>query len=110
MKRTICCDLDDTLCSWGDEPLPGAKEALTHFREKGCRIIIATARLDPNLWGDALPQRIEAIKQWFNKYDMPYDEIVAHKPVADIYIDDRGYHFNGNWEEAKDQVSRILRI
>lgn len=52
---------------------------------------------------------IEAMKEWLENEMMPYmarecaESIVSqiefpeHKPPAQIYIDDRGYHFNGKF-------------
>lgn len=35
------------------------------------------------------------MQEWLNKYNIVVDQILAGKPPAMIYIDDRGYKFDG---------------
>jgi hypothetical protein len=43
-----------------------------------------------------------------NKYNIPYDDVVAYKPAANLYIDDKGYCFEGNWEKTYNDVQKLL--
>ncbi len=108
--RTICIDFDDTLCGRDDLPLPGAKEAVFAFKTAGCRVVVGSARLDPKLLGELLPLRIQKLKDWCQQHGLAIDDVVAHKPVADIYVDDKGCHFNGDWGATRQVVTQRLRL
>ncbi|MBN2376147.1 MAG: hypothetical protein JXD22_07095 [Sedimentisphaerales bacterium] len=109
MSKVLCIDFDDTLRNkQSDLPMEGAAEAMRILKSKGSTILISSARLDPVLWGDLLIHREKEIAVWLEKHHIPYDKIVSHKPVADIYIDDKAYHFDGNWEKTVLDVIQVL--
>lgn len=84
----IAIDWDHTLMN-GKEWLPGAKDALKLMREKGHKVIIYSCNSE----------------QWIEQNLLDAGIIVDHvwiergKPLADIYIDDKGYRFpsDGDW-------------
>lgn len=95
--KTYIIDLDDTLAI-SISPVPGDFEhdidwQLEHkvcdqrlrdkiektFRE-GNRIIIYSARSDTK-------QRMRQAREWLEKNDVPYNEIVLGKVKGDVYID-----------------------
>lgn len=85
---TIAVDFDGVIRSWTtNEPLPGARDALSRLREAGHRILIHSCN-DRHFIAD-----------WLLNHDIRHDGIWANpgKPVADLYVDDRGYQFT-NWE------------
>jgi trehalose-6-phosphatase len=99
-SRTVCIDLDDTLCTHsGDyakaDPIPGAQEALTKLRKAGWCVVVYTGR-HFNQW--------QVTVDWLACHGFEYDQIVFGKPPARFYIDDRAIRFDGNW----DQVCREL--
>ncbi|HVI39171.1 MAG TPA: hypothetical protein VM577_00795, partial [Anaerovoracaceae bacterium] len=99
---------DHTLVE-GKDARPYAKEAINILREAGYKIIIHSC--NNKSW----------IEKVLNDNDIRYDYIWCAesvdkpttfrndaKPVADLYIDDRGYHFRGNWEkELPEILSRL---
>lgn len=105
----ICIDIDGTICqikqihqSYADVlPLPGAVEKLKRLKKDGHYIILATARhmktCEANI-GVVIAKQGKILLQWLEDYDIQYDEIWFGKPNADLYIDDRAYRFEGNWE------------
>lgn len=93
----VAIDFDGTLVQH-DKALEGAKDAVNLLREKGHKIVIYSCN------------NRDWIKRVLDNNSIRYDWIYGKlefmkegKPVADLYIDDRGYRFNGNWaEEIKD--------
>lgn len=95
IKKVVFVDLDGTICSEEKTferplatPLPGAREALQRMRREGHTIIIWTARG----W-----EQYRVSKDWLDRYEIPYDQILMGKPIASIFIDDRAVRFEG-WD------------
>lgn len=92
----IAIDLDHTLSKNEDiapgerycNPYPGAKEALLALQMEGYKIMIHSCN------------RVKWAEEWLNHWHIPYDEVWegVGKPVASLYVDDRGYHFQGDWK------------
>jgi hypothetical protein len=102
-SRTLCIDLDQTLCaSSGDyakaEPVPGAQEALSRLREAGWVIVLHTAR-HFNHW--------QVTVDWLAQHGFVYDQIVFGKPPARFYIDDRAIPFDGNWDGVCRKLAEL---
>jgi len=99
----ICFDFDGVIHSFtspwegedviSDKPIRGCKEALAIFREMGAKIYIHSVRCRTEAGR-------KAIENYMKLYNLPFDCVVEHKPVADFYIDDRGVPFTGSWEDA----------
>jgi ribonucleotide monophosphatase NagD (HAD superfamily) len=101
--RTLCCDLDGTLASVGEdyttvEPIDGAREALSGLRSDGWAIVIYTAR-HFNHWKTTV--------DWLMRHGFEYDQLVFGKPPARVYVDDRAVRFEGDWQETVGALRRI---
>jgi len=112
-QTTIAVDLDGTLAKQmkpydnnkvGD-PRPGAKEAMELLKKKGCKIIINTVRGNDKL-----------VSSWLKEHEIPYDHInenpdqppgASDKPLADLYIDDRGVDARPAWRR-KEGAEEVL--
>lgn len=93
----ICVDFDHTLVE-GDQPIPGAREAINILREAGHKIMIYSA--NNRAW----------IETTLNNADIRYDSIWTGqgKPLCDLYVDDKSYHFKGDWSnEVNDVLNRV---
>ena len=101
MTKVLCFDFDDTIMDSQNLPIDGVKEVLERFKAGGCKILINSARFDSKTWGELVPNRVKEVEQWFKDNQIPFDAVVAYKPPADIYIDDKGFHFQGQWKEAE---------
>jgi capsule biosynthesis phosphatase len=101
-KRTmrICFDLDNTLVTYPTtpmdyktvKPIPSMIELLQQMKKDGHTIIIYTARRMESHGGNLgkVMRDIGKITlDTLDLFDIPYDEIVFGKPIADMYIDDR---------------------
>lgn len=111
MPKDICIDLDGTILKYDGwinestfgEVLPNAIKVLTELKANGYIVIVYTTRSNKDL-----------IAQYLNSKDVPYDYInenpnqplnaIGGKPIADIYVDDRGLQFQGNWDETLTQI------
>ena len=108
-SKTLCIDFDDTIRNRSNDlPISGVVEALSKLQKKGYRIVISSARINVKMWGELAHFRIDDIKNWLNKYNIPYDDVVAYKPAANLYIDDKGYRFEGDWEKTSNDVQKLL--
>lgn len=106
--KTICIDFDGVIHDYSrgwqgvdvfDRPVNGAKEGTAALKEKGWTIIIYTTRNDT-----------PALRSWLEKNDISYDYINVNpnqpegsdkgKLIANVYLDDRGILFKGNWKKA----------
>jgi uncharacterized HAD superfamily protein len=100
--RTICVDIDGTLCHSSGaegyaeaEPISGAREALRQLRQGGWIIVLHTARHFNN-W--------LITTEWLSRHGFDYDQIVFGKPPARFYVDDRAVVFDGNWVPLVEQL------
>jgi len=77
-------------------PMPGAKEALEQLGVRH-NVIIHSCN------------RPSVIRDWMKYYQIPYHSIWEGqgKVAADLYVDDKGYHFTGDWLEVLKMVNSI---
>lgn len=103
----IVIDLDKTICSekrksyWHVKPNSGVIEKLNKWRLDGHYIIIHTARHMVTCKGnvDLVVEQIGKLTwAWLLKWRIPYDELVFGKPYGHVYIDDKGFKFDDNWD------------
>jgi hypothetical protein len=103
--RTVCIDLDYTLCacetgSYADAiPLDGAVEAVADLRRQGWLVVIHTAR-HFNHW--------RTTQDWLARHGFEYDQIVFGKPPARFYVDDRAIRFEGDWHAVSKHLRSAL--
>lgn len=91
---------------YGD-PLPGSLSAIKELSKK-FNVIIFTAKAKPSRPLVNGKTGTELVRDWLQKYDvLQYvDEITAEKPRSQIYIDDKGYHFE-NWPDTINHVEQM---
>ena len=106
-KYKLCFDLDGTICEnkSGEQtyqelkPVSGAVDTLKKLKKEGHYIILLTARnmgTYNNNIGKVIANQSKVVINWLDKFEIPYDEVHFGKPVADFYIDDKGYKLE-NW-------------
>lgn len=117
-EKVICFDFDGVISTYDGwkgfdilgKPIPEVIEAMKKLKEKGYYIIIFTTRL-------FTPK----IKEWLDKYKVPYDEFNTNKnnpphtsikPVYHAFIDDRAVNFNikTNKLSTEELIKRIEDI
>ena len=111
----VCIDFDGVIAEFSDhieelgDPICGGAEAIRELKDLGYKIIIHTARPSNN-------DHIKKIEEYLTSHDIPFDEINKNsdcpwdsvKPLADLYIDDRGLRFEGCWNSALKQALTLL--
>ena len=104
----ICVDFDGTIYDWGNGTLiDGAKEGLKKLKGNGIEINIFSCRTSHEFRSYPIDRKQEIIfmESFLNENDVPFDRILdVDKPVADLYLDDRGIGVNNNWEEVVDNI------
>lgn len=110
-KKYVCIDLDGTIAHYKEwqgekffgDPVEGVQDALEQLRKDGWKIIIYTTRSNGAL-----------VEGYLKKHSIPFDHVnynpdqpknaIGGKPYADVYVDDRGIQFNGNWSVTLNEV------
>ena len=108
----ICFDFDGVIHSFvkpwegdkviPDKPTAGCKDALNRIKALGATIYVHSARCH-------CQEGRNAIAEYMAKYGLVFDEVVEHKPVADIYVDDRAVLFDDNWSDVIKIISKMHR-
>ncbi len=107
-RRTIAVDFDGVIAEydgWKGAGVLGAprvdvRNALRTLRAEGWKIVIYTTR------GEA------EIAEYLVRHEFHYDEInrnsdyttLGHKPVADVYWDDRAFRYSGDAEKDLEAI------
>lgn len=99
MKRTIALDFDGVLHSYtsgwqgadvvSDPPVYGMAEACDALIKMGFDPVIMSSRAQS-------PAGVAAMERWLCFHKFPPMRITHQKVPAEVYIDDRGYRFDGN--------------
>lgn len=103
----LAIDLDDVIHDTHNvlpgykmgQPIQGAVRALQQLHSEGNQIIIHT------VWADS-PQKIKAISDWLDYFNIPHANITNRKPLADFYIDDKALRFI-NWDKTLTDIEEL---
>lgn len=107
MKKTVVFDFDGVIHSYtsgwqgidviSDVPVNGIKEAINNIRNAGYEVVVVSTRCSK-------VEGLAAIKSWLGYYHIEVDKVVADKPPALVYIDDRAICFDGNADGLLDKI------
>ena len=101
-SSTIALDFDGVLHSYKsgwtgyepiDAPVDGALEFVKLLLSKDFKVVIFSSRADTEAGKTG-------IKNWLKEHNFPAIDVFIEKPHADLYIDDRGFRFSGNFDEV----------
>ncbi len=117
--KTVVVDLDGVLAKyqgWSGEFKPigipivdpegiSARVFCQALQDFGYRIIIHTCRT-PRPDGHDDPLAEEQVTTWLDEHNIPYDHLHLgpNKPIAAVYLDDRGVRFTGSFVEALHDI------
>ncbi len=104
-KKIIAVDFDGVLHSyrgWSgavpkDPPVPGAQDFLNHIMSLGFKVVIFSCRAEEN-------EGRTGIIQWLKDNNFPDVPVTDVKPQAELYVDDRGYRFNGDFRAVLELI------
>jgi len=71
------------------EPVAGAHGTVLWLLENDYELVISSGRVLDHERG------ADAISKWLEKWNFPAIRISKEKPIAHLYVDDRGFRFNG---------------
>lgn len=81
-------------------PMPDAHEYLHRLYAAGHTFDVFTCRYSPL----AAPMGANGhVEEWMRYYDLPFETVTGHKPIAEYYIDDRAIRFY-NWRHAFGEI------
>lgn len=108
MAKTVVFDFDGVIHSYTsgwkgenvipDPPVPGIAEAIKSIREAGYEVIVVSTRCKSGAG-------MGAILRYLEKHEIEVDGVMAEKPPAICYIDDRAICFDGHAETLLDKVA-----
>lgn len=114
--KTIAIDVDGTIAAqdgdfdsdFVEAPLPGAVAALQELA-KTCKIILHSCRTTPGFGEDPRAAQV-VMAMWADEHGIPYDDIWTErgKPHADLYLDNKGMKFDGDWSVTLQRVKEAL--
>lgn len=104
----ICLDFDGVLHNPADrspgykmgKPVEGSKEVTELMLRHGHEVLIHSARVNK-------PEDVDHVLAWLYYFGFQVMPVYIHKPLADIYIDDKGLHFTG-WDTALPELAQRL--
>lgn len=109
-QKVVCVDFDGVIHRFSkgwqdgsiyDSPMEDAREELARLVAKNYKVIILTTRLNPEV-NDEINDERNKINKWLSDNgflkETHYHDITAIKPIAGVYIDDRGIRFT-NWKD-----------
>ncbi len=111
-KETIVFDFDGVIHSYTsgwqgadvipDFPVDGIKEFIDDLRNDGYEVVVVSARCHQK-------GGIDAIKNWLQTFEINVDAVMAEKPPAKCYIDDRALCFNPNNKKPNEYIEDYLK-
>ena len=106
-KPTVVFDLDGVIHSYKsgwqgasvipDPVVPGIIEAIDSLRAHGYRVVVVSTRCVSS-------EGMEAVKNYLAENQIVVDDVLAEKPPALCYVDDRAICFRGNAGKLVRQV------
>lgn len=110
MKGTIVFDFDGVIHKYSkgwqdgsiyDGPNQSVIEVIDKLRANGYIVDIVSTRC-------ATEEGAKSIGEWLNKYGIEVDHILAHKPPALVYIDDRAICFDPKDNNLYEEIINFI--
>lgn len=108
MKKTVVFDFDGVINSYKsgwqgatnipDSPVDGIAELIDGLREQGYEVAVVSTRC-------ATIEGRDAVKEYLIANEINVDLIMAEKPPAIVYVDDRGITFDGTTDDLMRKIT-----
>ena len=108
MKKTLCFDLDNVICTTknnnyhNSRPKKKVINFINQLYSEGYTIKIFTARFmgrNKDNISKAKKQAAKITLHQLKKWQVNYDKLIFGKPSFDIYIDDKSFFYDKNWSK-----------
>lgn len=89
--------------------MPGCRRVLQRLYDSGFTVVLYTSRTNPDWPGNrdySIKKLIGAVTLDMRKREIPFHYVAKYKPVADMYIDDRGWHFR-DWKQIERDLEML---
>lgn len=99
----IAIDFDGTI----SHDFEAARAAISTLIDKGHYIIIWSSRNNPRQHPDNQQELYAEMKTLLESHNIPYNEIddgTCGKFHAQVYIDDKAWRFENNWDEIVERI------
>jgi hypothetical protein len=116
----ICLDFDGVLHDHSQtvfpkmgKPVEGARDAVLALLAAGHKLVISTCRLgasDRHAVDTEGEMAWTHVHDWLRYFDFPYIPVTYEKPIAHLYIDDRGCRFEGDWRSTLMVVNDYAQL
>ncbi len=110
-RPTVVFDFDGVIHSYKsgwqgaesapDPVVPGIASAIHDLRKHGYKVVVVSTRCSST-------GGMEAVKEYLHRNEITVDDVMADKPPAVCYIDDRAICFDGHPETLLDNVSSFV--
>ena len=108
-KETIVFDFDGVIHSyisgWNetpqDPPVKHIKEEIDLIRKEGYEVVVVSTRC-------ATKEGMDKVIEYLHIYDIRVVRVLATKPPALVYIDDRGVNFDGNAKSLLYKIKNFI--
>lgn len=109
-KPTIVFDFDGVIHSYvsgwkginviPDPPVPLIQEEIERIRAAGYKVVVVSTRCSD-------PAGMDAVKNYLDANGIVVDEVLAEKPPALVYIDDRAIRFDGDPRGLLERIQQF---
>ena len=106
-KKTVVFDFDGVIHSYTsgwrgvsvvpDPVVPGIQSVIKALRDDGYEVVVVSTRC-------ARPEGRGAVRRYLRDNHIEVDDVMATKPPAICYVDDRAICFDGHAERLIDQI------
>lgn len=119
-KPTIAIDFDGVIHAYSkgwqdgtiyDPPIKGVREAMESLRKKFWVMVFSTRATPRLVNGVDQKGQADEIREYLTRHKIPCDQVYTGygKPLCKLLVDDNVYRFEGNWDEALNDIEELLK-
>jgi hypothetical protein len=89
--------------------MKGCIRVLSRLVDNGFTVILYTSRTNPDWHGNGgytVEELMEGVEANMRKRNIPFHFLAKFKPIVDLYLDDRGWHFR-DWSQAEKDFEML---